>query len=396
MVQLAAYDGQYYASNTLNVNVAAQFPASHPLPVYVDKGSYTISNSLWNYRLAKDITNWIPYLYTQLNNTNLAQGNIYSFMQASNKLHGLPYSVPNVDPWADAYTLNTVEAMCYALNYNAQGDPGILAAQAAFRTNLAYWLPIILGAQESDGYLHTYTTLRGLGRWTINTDHEGYVGGYFIEACLAHYLMTGRSDPTMYNAAKKLADCWCNNLGPGIKIWFDGHENMEQALVHLGRFVNENEGTTNGQKYINLAKWLIDCRGTPAANAAEGDGSTYDQSQSPVNMQYEIVGHAVRAEYLCSGVADVAIETKSLDYESAALSLWDNFVNKKYYVTGGAGSGATSEGFGDNYALPNSSYCETCAGCGTLFFFQKLNLAYQDAKYADLMENYSTMRCWAR
>ena len=218
-------------------------------------------------------------------------------------------------------------------------------------------------------------------------NHEGYVGGYFIEAGLAHYLMCERTNAIFYNAAKKLADCWCANLGPGKKIWYDGHENMEQALVHLGRFVNEFEGPTNGQKYIDLAKWLIDCRGTPAANTAEGDGADYDQSQAPVNRQYEIVGHGVRAVYLCSGVADVALETGNLDYQSAAMSLWDNFVNKKYYVTGGAGSGATSEGFGVNYVLPNNSYCETCAGCGTLFFFHKLNMAYQDAKFADQMEN---------
>ena len=387
LLQLTAFDGQYYSSNTTKVTVATPFPAAHALPVYVEKNSYTISNSLWNYRLKNTLTHWIPYLYSQLNNTNLAQGNINSFIQAGNKLAGRAYNVPNVDPWADGYTLNAVEAMSYALMYDAQGDPAILAAQAAFQTNLAYWIPKILSAQESDGYLHTYTTLRGLGRWTINTDHEGYVGGYFIEAGIANYLSTGRTDPTMYNAAKKLADCWCANLGPGVKNWYDGHENMEQALVHLGRFVNEFEGPTNGEKYINLAKFLIDCRGTPADNAAENDGADYDQSQSPVKQQYEVVGHGVRSLYLCSGTADVAIETKSLDYESAALSFYDNFVNKKYYLTGGAGSGETSEGFGNNYSLPNGSYCETCAGCGTLFFFQKMNLAYQDAKYADLMEN---------
>ncbi len=244
LLQLTAFDGQLYGSNTVNLSVVPQFPATHPLPLYVDKNSYTISNSLWNYRLSKDITNWIPHLYAQLNDTNIVGewGGINDFIQAGNKLAGRSYTVPSVDPWADAYVLNSVEAMCYALNYNAQGDAGILAAQAAFRTNLANWLPIILAAQESDGYLHTYTTLRGLGRWTINTDHEGYVGGYFIEAGLAHYLMTGRTDPTMYNAAKKLADCWCTHLGPGKQIWFDGHENMEQALVHLGRFVNEYAG----------------------------------------------------------------------------------------------------------------------------------------------------------
>ncbi len=387
VLQLTANDGQYQASNTVNVTVQPQFSPVHPLPVYVDKNSYTISNRLWNYRLSKNITNWIPHLYAELNDSNNPTGNINSFIQAGNKLASRAYSVPGADPWADAYTLNTVEAMCYALNYNAQGDAGILAAQATFRTNLAYWVPLILGAQESDGYLHTYNTLRGIPRWSVNGNHEGYVGGYFIEAGLAHYLMCERTNAVFYNAAKKLADCWCANLGPGKKIWYDGHENMEQALVHLGRFVNEFEGPTNGQKYIDLAKWLIDCRGTPAANTAEGDGADYDQSRAPVSRQYEIVGHGVRAVYLCSGVADVALETGNLDYQSAAMSLWDNFVNKKYYVTGGAGSGATSEGFGFNYILPNNSYCETCAGCGTLFFFHKLNMAYQDAKFADQMEN---------
>ena len=377
VLQLAANDGQYTATGTVNVAVAPAPPATHLLPVYVTP--YSITSPLWRYRLNRTLTNWIPHLYAQLNNTNLAQGNINSFIQASNKLAGKAYTVPSADPWADAYTLNTVEAMCYALMYDAQGDPAVIAAQNAFRTNLNYWIPIILGAQESDGYLHTYTTLRGLTRWSNNSLHEGYVGGYFIEAALAHYLMTGRSDPTMYNAAKKLADCWCNNIGPGKKTWYDGHENMEQALVHLGRFMNEYEGAGTGQKYITLAKFLMDC--------AAAIGGTYDQSQAPVIQQYEAVGHAVRAVYLYSGMEDVAMETGDVDYQSAALSLWDNLVNKKYYVTGGVGSGETPEGFGDNYSLPNNSYCETCAGCGTLFFFHKLNLAYQDAKYADLMEN---------
>ncbi len=387
LLQLTANDGQYQSSNTVNVNVQPQFSTAHPLPLYVDKNTYTINSSLWKYRLSKNITNWIPHLYAELNNTANVTGNINSFIQTSNKLAGAAYTVPTADPYADAYTLNTVEAMCYALNYNAQGDPGILAAQANFRTNLAYWVPIILSAQAPDGYMHTYNTLRGVARWSNNANHEGYVGGYFIEAGLAHYLACERTNAIFYNAAKKLADCWCANLGPGKQIWYDGHENIEQALVHLGRFMNEYEGPTNGNKYIALAKWLVDCRGTAAANSAEGDGADYDQSQAPVNHQYEIVGHGVRAVYLASGVADVALETGNLDYQSTAMSLWDNFVNKKYYVTGGAGSGATSEGFGDNYILPNTSYCETCAGCGTLFFFHKLNLANQDARYADEMEN---------
>ena len=85
-------------------------------------------------------------------------------------------------------------------------------------------------------------------------------------------------------------------------------------------------------------------------------------------------------------MADVAVETHDPDYQSAVKSLWDNIVNKKYYVTGGVGSGETSEGFGPDYSLRNASYCESCSSCGEIFFQWKLNLAYHDSKYADLYE----------
>jgi len=98
------------------------------------------------------------------------------------------------------------------------------------------------------------------------------------------------------------------------------------------------------------------------------------------------VGHAVRAVYTYSGMADVAVETHDVDYQSAVKSLWDNIVHKKYYVTGGVGSGETSEGFGPNYSLRNNSYCEACSSCGEIFFQWKLHLAYHEAKYADLYE----------
>jgi hypothetical protein len=152
---------------------------------------------------------------------------------------------------------------------------------------------------------------------------------------------------------------------------------MEQALVRFGRFVNDQEGNRRGDAYIALAKFLLDSR---------RGGSEYDQSHLPPGQQYEAVGHAVRATYFYSGMADIAAETHDLDYQSAVISLWDNMVNKKYYLTGGIGSGETSEGFGPNYSLRNEAYCETCSSCGLVFFQYKLNLAYHDAKYADLYE----------
>jgi uncharacterized protein len=105
-----------------------------------------------------------------------------------------------------------------------------------------------------------------------------------------------------------------------------------------------------------------------------------------VTQQYEAVGHAVRAVYSYSGMADVAMETGDIDYHSATKSIHDNIIRKKYYVTGGVGSGETAEGFGKNYSLPHGAYCESCSGCGQLFFQHKLNLAYHDASHADLFE----------
>ena len=273
--------------------------------------------------------------------------------------------------------------MCIALMVDPQGDKEIIAAQEKMKKTLEKWIPIILAAQEPDGYLQTaYTlrdTLRWKGKWTPDArgNHEGYVAGYFIESAINHYTLTEGKDKRLYNAARKLADCWVANIGPEKNHWFDGHQEMEQALVRFGRFVNDMEGNGRGDSYTALAKFLLDSR---------TGGSEYDQSLVPVQQQYEAVGHAVRAVYTYSGMADIAAETGDIDYQSAVMSLWDNMVNKKYYVTGGVGSGETSEGFGGNYSLPNNAYCESCSSCGLIFFQYKMNIAYHDAKYADLYE----------
>ena len=163
---------------------------------------------------------------------------------------------------------------------------------------------------------------------------------------------------------------------------------MEQALVRFGRFVNDMEGNGRGDAYIKLAKFLLDYRG-------QGKAQEYDQSHVPVQQQYEAVGHAVRAVYSYSGMADVAAETGDADYKSAVMSLWDNMVNRKYYVTGGIGSGETSEGFGPDYSLRHNAYCESCSSCGLIFFQYKLNLAYRDAKYRRPLRG-NDVQCAAR
>ena len=317
-------------------------------------------------------------------------------MEAGKALRGEPHGAHKGYVFSNAWVHQTVEAMSIALMIDPQGDAEIITAHEKMRATLEDWIPTILAAQEPDGYLQTAFTLprvdaRGnidpgpFAHWERRGDHEGYTAGYFLESAINHYQMTNKKDARLYNAAKKLADCWCANLGPAPKkAWYDGHQEMEQALVRFGRFVNDMEGGGKGTKYVELAKFLLDGRYNAARNDRERQ--EYDQSHLPVTQQYEAVGHAVRAMYNYSGMADVAVETHDPDYQSAVKSLWDNMVNKKYYVTGGVGSGETAEGFGPNYSLRNRAYCESCSSCGEIFFQWKMNLAYHDAKYADLYE----------
>lgn len=345
-------------------------------PVYAT--GFSIQSTLWRHRIKQILVNWIPHCYDKLSDPDLAEGGIDNFIQAGLRLSGQA-AKRHIGYWfSNAYVLNTVEAMCQALMIDPQGDADIIQAQTAMRVKLDEWLPKILGAQESDGYFQTWTTLGTTPRWSDRDAHEGYVAGYFLEMAIAHYRMTGKSDVTMYNAAKRLADCWCDAIGPAPKkTWWDGHQQMEQALTKFARFVNSVEGPGKGDKYVQLAKFLLDVR---------IGGGEYDQSHTFPIQQTEAVGHAVRAVYMYSGMADVAMLANSSSYYDAVNTLWDNLVNKKMYVTGGVGSGETSEGFGADYSLPNNGYCESCAGCGMLFFQHKMNMAYQDGKYADLME----------
>jgi hypothetical protein len=376
VLKLTANDGELTASDTLTVTVDSPFPATHLDAVYTK--TYKINSPLWNHRIKNLIANWIPHCYDKISDFNLPEGGIVNFIEAGNKLAGRPHKEQKGAVFANAWVHNTVEAMCVALMVDPQGDQDILKAQDAMRAKLEDWIPKILSAQEPDGYLQTAYTLGGQPRWTNKYDHEGYLAGYFIESAIAHYLMSDKKDPRMYKAAKKLADCWYDNIGPAPKkYWYEGHQELEMALVRLARFVDDVEGKDKSGKYVELAKFLMDSR---------KNGDEYDQSHLPVTQQYEAVGHAVRAIYSYAGMADIAMETGNIDYQSAVKSIWENIVGKKYYVTGGIGSGETSEGFGKNYSLPSRAYCESCSGCGELFFQHKLNLACHESKYADLYE----------
>lgn len=379
VLQLTATRGEEKGVDSLNVTVVQGPPEENLHPV--DTMPYTIDSPLWNAWARRIIVNWIPHCIDKINDPDLPEGGINNFIEAAKKLQGKSHGRHRGYVFANAWVYNTMESICVALMVDPQGDKEIIKSQKAMRKTLDEWIPLILAAQEPDGYLQTVFTLSDRTRWSEHhrEDHEGYVAGYFLEAAVSHYMLTGGRDLRLYNAAKKLADCWVANIGPepGKQEWWDEHQAMEMALVRFGRFVNTVEGDDKGEKYIQLAKFLLDCR---------SHGNEYSQSHVPVIQQYEAVGHAVRASYNYAGMSDVAMETHDADYQSAVMSLFDNMINRKYYVTGGIGSGETSEGFGPDYSLRHGAYAESCSSCGLIFFEHKLNMAYHDSRYADLYE----------
>src|SRR5215468_3519382 len=302
VLKLSADNDRAKAASTLHVSVEVPPPAQQLDAVYTK--NFKINSKFWNARSQALIVNWIPHCIDIINRNDvkLGPGGIDNFIEAGKKLRGEPAGYHKGYVFSNAWVHQTVEAMSIALMIDPQGDPEIQKAHEKFRATLNQWIPIILAAQEPDGYLQTAFTLDRQGgrggviessrftHWdpTHRGDHEGYTAGYFLESAINHYLMTDKKDARLYNAAKKLADCWSNNLGPAPKKpWYDGHQEMEQALVRFGRFVNDMEGGGKGQKYIDLAKFLLDSRYNSAPN--ERARQEYDQSHLPVTQQYEAV-----------------------------------------------------------------------------------------------------------
>ncbi len=236
----------------------------------------------------------------------------------------------------------------------------------------------IAAAQRDNGYLNTYYTLVEPGKeWTdCKIHHELYCAGHLIEAAVAHYRATGKR--TLLDVALRFADCIDGVFGPGKRADVPGHEELELALVKLYE-------VTGQQKYLGLSNFFLQARGNKQLRP-ELYGH-YFQDHCPVVEQSEIVGHAVRAMYLYSGVADMAAYNGEAGYIAAMDRLWQDVVQRKMYITGGIGARHEGEAFGDPYELPNdSAYCETCAAIGLALWSHRLNLLHADAHYADVME----------
>lgn len=246
-------------------------------------------------------------------------------------------------------------------------------------------ITLIAAAQEPDGYLTTCVTNKctrlsgwwGSSRWEKINSHELYNSGHLYEAAVAHYQATQKR--TLLDVAIKNADLVCQVFGPneGQKHVPSGHPIVEMALVKLYNI-------TNDKKYLDMARYFVDetGRGTDGHRL-----SPYSQDHMPILEQEEIVGHAVRAGYLYSGVTDVASMQHDHKLFDAVNRVWDNMASKKLYIIGGIGSRAQGEGFGPDYELNNfNNYCETCASIANVYWNQRMFLATGESKYVDILE----------
>ncbi|WP_438350084.1 glycoside hydrolase family 127 protein [Paenibacillus sp. FA6] len=263
-------------------------------------------------------------------------------------------------------------------------------------------IDLIADAQQEDGYINTYFTIKAPDkRWSNLADcHELYVAGHMIEAAVAYYEATGKRK--FLDVVSCFADYIDTVFGieDGKIKGYDGHQEIELALVKLYK-------VTGQEKYLRLSQYFLDQRGQEpnffveeweargqipfwpgqSVGPASRPNLKYNQSYTPVREQKEAHGHAVRAVYMYTAMADVAAQTGDEGLLQACRTLWDNIVDKQMYITGGIGSTHHGEAFTFDYDLPNDTiYAETCASIGLIFFAQRMLQIESNSKYADVIE----------
>lgn len=352
-------------------------------PVSISK--VRINDGFWSPRMEINRSKTIPHQYKQCEET----GRIDAF-----DLTWQPGEEPVPHYFWDSDVAKWIEAASYSLATHP--DPKLDAL-------LDEVIEKIAGAQQPDGYLNVYFTVvkpekrwKNLGMW-----HELYCAGHLMEAAVAHYEVTGKR--RLLDVMCRYADYIASVFGPnpGQRYGTAGHEEIELALVRLYR-------VTQNRRYLELSKFFLDQRGQKPSvfqremehlspedarinrhffDKEDGFDTSYCQDHLPVREQSEVVGHAVRAMYLYTGMADVAVETEDDELLAACRRLWDNVCRRRMYVTGGIGPSRKNEGFTEDYDLPNeTAYAETCAAVGLIFWNQRMLHIDGEGRYADIIE----------
>jgi uncharacterized protein len=339
-----------------------------------------IDDAFWSPRIKVNREQTIPYQYQQSKET----GRIEAF-----KLKWKPGMKDEPHIFWDSDVAKWLEAASYSLATHPDPELDRLVDEV---------ITLIASAQQPDGYLNIYFTVVKPGeRWTDLRDaHELYCAGHLIEAGVAHYEATKKR--TLLDVVCRYADHIDSVFGleEGKKRGYCGHQEIELALVKLYLITGE-------KRYLKLSQYFIDERGQEphyfTQEKVEGKGffdefvkhldniKEYNQSHKTVREQSKVVGHSVRAMYMYSAMADLAGEFGDESLLKACERLWNHLHTKNMFITGGIGSTGKNEGFTYDYDLPNeTSYAETCAAIGLVYWNQRMLQLECDGKYADAME----------
>jgi len=316
-----------------------------------------------------------------------AQEAIHRLKMGSDYLNGISTEKPKPHRYISSDLYKVMEGAAYSL---------MNSPDAKLEAQLDSIIVHIEGAMESDGYLYVSHScenpiIEEMGKkpyeWVVHS-HELYNVGHMYEGAVAYYQATGK-DKWLQLAEKNAqhinrvfflgGDLKYNNGKPIMQA--PGHQEIELALSKLYR-------VTGKQLYLDMAKKFLDIRGVNYIPNGEGVmSSSYAQQHLPVSDQLEPTGHAVRAAYMYSAMADVDALTGKSDYKKSLNAIWEKLVNTKMHITGGLGAIKGIEGFGAEYELPNKdAYNETCAAVANVFFNYRMFLLHKDAKYLDIAE----------
>lgn len=355
-----------------------------------------VSDRFWSRRMEQVRTKVLPYEWEALNDRipGASTSHAVANFQLAREL--TRNGRKHLEDWNDGFRgfvfqdsdiAKWLEAVAYTLMWHADAELERTADEV---------IELVCDAQQEDGYLDTYYIIHGLEqRWTnLQDNHELYCLGHMLEAAVAYYDATKKE--RLLNAMIRYVDYVDSIFGPEPekKKGYPGHEVIELALIRLYQI-------TKNERHLNLARYFIHERGKePNYFAAESveqnrekpenikiENYTYYQAHKPVIEQEVAVGHAVRAVYLYSGMADVARYTMDEDLYAACERLWKNMTTKQMYITGSIGATPLGEAFTFDYDLPNQSiYGETCAAIGLAFFAKRMLQISPKAEYADVLE----------
>ncbi len=344
----------------------------------------TFDDAFWAPRQRVNRESTIPHILNELRRTGRLAAQRGEWDPAVVKRGVLGGNVP-VLFW-DSDVAKWIEAASYSLATHP--DP-------ALEAQVDEAIAAIAAGQRDDGYLNSWFGFVEPGkRWSNLRDwHELYDAGHLIEAAVAHVQATGKR--SLVDILARYIDHIATTFGPddAQRHGYCGHPEIELALIRLSQATGE-------RRYLDLARYFVDERGRQPhyfdqEAVARGEnpkdywfkGYEYSQSHKPVREQTEVVGHAVRAAYLYSAMADLAAIDGDPELLAACQRLWRHLTTKRMYVMGGIGSSKHNEGFTDDYDLPNdSAYAETCAAIALIFWAQRMLQVDLDRRYADVLE----------